>query len=94
MTVEQLGTYTDGLGKDLKKFEIKSERDEMGHLYIISTKEVYSYEDEGAADDKINEARMNSGFASAVKAFKAGKMNKAGEVVRPEPWQVTIKLNH
>ena len=37
---------------------------------------------------------MNSGFASAVKAFKAGKMNKAGEVVRPETWQVTIKLNH
>lgn len=94
MTIEQLKSYTDGLGDNLIKFEIKSERDEMDHLYIISTKEVYSYEDEAAADDKINEAGMNSGFASAVKTPKAGKINKAGEVVRPETWQVTIKLNH
>ena len=94
MTIEQLGTYKDGLGDNLIKFEMKAECDEMAHFYVTSTKEVYSYEDEGAADDKINEARMYSGFASAVKAFKAGKMNKAGEVVRPETWQVNIKLNH
>ena len=94
MTIDQLETYQQGLGDNLIKFEMKAECDEMAHFYVTATKEVYSFEDEGSADEKINEARMNSGFAGVTKAYKAGKMNKAGEIVKPETWQVTIKLNH
>ena len=94
MTIDQLETYQKGLGDNLIKFEMKAECDEMAHFYVTSTKEVYSFEDEGAADEKIHEAPMNSGFADVTKTHKAGKMNKAGEIVKPETWQVTIKLNH
>ena len=46
------------------------------------------------ADEIINDRRQIDGFEAASKKFKAGKMNKAGEVVKPDTWTVVIKLNH
>ena len=93
MRVEDLSGYVAELDK-LTKFEVKTEDDTVGHLIVTETKETYIYEDEQDADNKINDARQNPLFASATKKFKAGKINKSGEIVRAESWQVVIKLGH
>lgn len=93
MTLENLPEYAAGL-VNLTKLEVKTEDDTMGHLVVTETKETYVYEDEGEADAKINDARQNPMFAAATKKYKAGKVNKSGEIVKPETWTVVIKLNH
>lgn len=94
MRIEDLSTYSQALGINLSKIEMKAEDDTCGHMVVIETKETYVYEDESDADEKVNEARQNPLFASATKKYKAGKVNKSGEIVRPETWTVVIKLNH
>lgn len=80
---------------DLVKIEPKIEVVEgCTDLMVVFTKETYHFEDEEMADGKINAAREKNGFAGCDKKFKPGKVNKAGEVVRPDIWQVVIKLNH
>ncbi len=93
MRLEDLSGYVAQLD-NLTKFEVKTEDDTMGHLVVTETKETYVYEDEQDADNKINDARQNPLFASATKKFKQGKINKSGEIVRPETWTVVIKLGH
>ena len=93
MRLEDLSGYVAQLD-NLTKFEVKTEDDTVGHLIVTETKETYVYEDEQDADSKINDARQNPLFASATKKFKQGKINKSGEIVRPETWTVVIKLGH
>ena len=63
--------------------------------YVIKTKETYVYGDEQDADEKIDNARQLSGFASAKKKFKAGKISKkSGEELTPDTYTVVIELNH
>lgn len=93
MRLEDLSGYVAELD-NLTKFEVKTEDDTVGHLIVTETKETYVYEDEQDADNKINDARQNALFASATKKFKQGKINKSGEIVRPETWTVVIKLGH
>ena len=79
-------------GLDVITPEIKYEAD--GDLfYITKTKEVYIFGDEKSADALIDEARKNVGFAGCDKKFKAGKINKNGETVKPDSWIVTVKFN-
>jgi len=94
MTLENLPAYVQSLGSNLTKFECKSEDDTIGHMVVVETKETFVFDDESDADEKINDARQNPLFAAATKKYKAGKINKAGEIVRPETWTVVIKLNH
>ena len=94
MTLENVASYAESLGSNLSKIDFKSEDDTVGHMIVTETKETYVFEDEGDADEKINDARQNPLFAAATKKYKAGKINKAGEIVRPETWTVVIKLNH
>lgn len=63
--------------------------------FIVSkTKETYSFEDETEADTMVNDIRQDIGFLGVEKKYKAGKLNKAGDVVRPETWQVVAKIQH
>ena len=93
MRLEDLSGYVAQVD-NLTKFEGKTEDDTMGQLVVTETKETYVYEDEQDADNKINDARQNPLFASATKKFKQSKINKSGEIVRPETWTVVIKLGH
>lgn len=93
MRLEDLSGYVAQLD-NLTKFEVKTEDDTVGHLIVTETKETYIYEDEQDADSKINDARQNPLFASATKKYKQGKINKSGEIVKPETWTVVIKLGH
>lgn len=94
MKYTDIKDYIDGLN-NLRKIEITVEDDEemTGSFYITKTKETYVFEDEVDADEKVDEARRNPGFAGVDKKFKQGKVNKAGEVVKPETWTVVVKLN-
>lgn len=93
MRLEDLSNYVAQLS-NLVKFEIKSEDDTVGHLVVTETKETYIYEDEQDADDKINAAIASPFCLAHTKKYKAGKINKQGEIVKPETWQVVIKLGH
>lgn len=94
MRIEDLANYASSLGTNLTKIEMKAEDDTCGHMIVVETKETYVFEDEDSADEKVNEARQNSLFAAATKKYKQGKVNKSGEIVKPETWTVVIKLNH
>ena len=94
MLLKDLENYID-TRDELVKIEPKIEvSEETTDFYVTFTKETYHYYDEASADMKINAAREDKGFAGCDKKFKAGKVNKAGEVTRPDIWQVVIKLNH
>lgn len=84
--------YIDELD-NLTKIDISIERDECDNLYVVKTKETFTFEEEQQADEKVDSVRKDIGFAGVEKKYKAGKMNKAGEVVRPETWVVVAKLN-
>ena len=82
----------DGLVK--ATIEIDSTGGYDGVFYVTKTKETYSYDAEGPADDKIDEVKDNPGFAGVDKKFKQGKVNKAGEIVRADEYQVIAKITH
>ena len=42
----------------------------------------------------VDEIRRNPNFLGVEKKYKAGKMNKAGDVVKPETWTVVAKIGH
>ena len=88
--------YIDGLD-NLRKIEITIEDDEemSGSFYITKTKETYVYGSEAEADAKIDNVRLNVGFAGAEKKFKAGKVSKkTGEEISPDTYIVVVKLTH
>lgn len=93
MKLTELNNYVENLD-NLTKIEATVELNEFGNFYVMKTKETYVYEDEDLADNKVDYARQHSGFAGVEKKFKQGKMNKAGEIVKPETWTVVVKLNH
>lgn len=94
MKLQDLLTYIEELGENLMEITPKIKRDEdTGGFYVTITSEKFIYEDEHGADEKIDEVRRNPGFASSSKAYKAGKMNKAGEVTKPETYVVKVKIN-
>lgn len=95
MVLTDINNYVEN--KDcLTKIETVAERIEDGgdFFYVTKTKETWVFGSEEEADDKINEVRRDNGFAAAEKKYKAGKMNKSGDVVKAEQWVVVIKLNH
>ena len=94
MKYTDIKDYIDSL-ENLKKIEVTIEDDEEmnGRFYVTKTKETYVFEDEVDADAKVDAARKDNGFAGCDKKYKAGKMNKAGEVTKPETWTVVVKLN-
>ena len=94
MRYENIKDYIDGLS-NLRKIEVTIEDDEemSGNFYATKTKETYVFEDESSADEKVDAARRDLGFAGVEKKYKQGKMNKAGEIVRPETYTVVVKLN-
>lgn len=93
MNYKDLVNYIDSLD-NLKKIEVTIENsEEMDTFYITKTKETYVFEDEQDADVKVDSVRRDTGFAGVEKKYKAGKMNKAGDVVKPETWTVVAKLN-
>ena len=93
MRLEDLPGYVAELS-NLTKFEVKTEDDTVGHLVVTETKETFVFDDEGDADEKIKEATANPQCLAHTKKYKQGKVNKAGEIVRPETWTVVIKLGH
>lgn len=94
MYLEELQAYRDGLNACLSKMAVELEVDESGRTVVMTTKETYVFEDEGDADTIINAARQDYGFMEAKKKFKQGKINKNGEIVRPDTYTVVIKLSH
>lgn len=93
MRLSELTKYVEGL-ENLTKIETTTELSEFGNFEVVKTKETYVYEDEYLADNKVDFARQHNGFAGVEKKYKQGKMNKAGDIVRPETWTVVVKLNH
>ena len=93
MRLEDLPGYVAELS-NLTKFEVKTEDDTVGHLVVVETKETYVFDDEGDADEKINASIANPLCLAHTKKYKQGKINKSGEIVRPETWTVVIKLGH
>ena len=97
MKLDTLLTYieqcaNEGLTK--MTIEIDSTGDYDGAFYVTKTKETYSYNAESKADEKIDEVKDNPGFAGVDKKFKQGKVNKAGELVRPDEYTVVAKIAH
>lgn len=94
MRIEDLAAYSSNLGGNLAKLEMKAEDDTCGHMTVVETKETYVFENEGEADEKINSSIANPSCLAHTKKYKQGKINKSGEVVRPETWTVVVKLGH
>lgn len=94
MRYTEIKDYVDSL-ENLRKIEFTIEDDEemSGGFYVVKTKETYVFEDEADADRKVDSVRQDPGFAGVEKKYKAGKMNKAGDTVKPETWTVIVKLN-
>ena len=79
----------------LTKMEVVAELDEFNNGFnVTKTKETYVFEDESEADRMVDDVRRNPGFLGVDKKYKAGKMNKAGDVVKPETWTVVAKIGH
>lgn len=94
MSISSFQDYLNSLPM-LTKIEYKAEVDpNNGEFVITETKETYVYDNEEDADKRIDAVRQDLGFISVVKKYKAGKMDKAGEVVKPETWTVVAKLTH
>ena len=92
MKLSEINSYVE-TKTNLTKIEVTTEVDEYATgFYVVKTKETYVFEDEHDADVKVDAVRQDLGFAGVEKKYKAGKMNKAGEVIRPETWVVVAKL--
>lgn len=93
MSIDEIKNYVDAR-PELTKIEITAELGDVTYFLVTKTKETYVFEDEAEADKKVDEIRRNANFIGVEKKYKAGKMNKAGEVVKPETWSVIAKLAH
>lgn len=93
MTIKTIPDYiTAHQNEGLTKIEIKCDSDDIDDMYVIQTKETYTFMSEEEANEKIDAVRSMQNFIGVDKKYKAGKVNKAGEVVKPETWVVTAKL--
>lgn len=94
MRIEEIKDYVDARPA-LTKIEITTELGvDVAHFVVTRTKETYVFENEQSADKMVDEVRRDPMFLGVDKKYKAGKLNKAGDVVRPETWIVVAKLNH
>lgn len=93
MRIEDIKEYVDARPA-LTKIEVTTELNEVGAFMVTKTKETYVFEDETEADQMVDDIRRNPMFIGVEKKYKAGKLNKAGEVVKPETWTVVGKLTH
>ena len=93
MKVSEVQNYIDN-AENLRKMDLKTEySDDDGNFYVVETKETYEFADEVDADRKIDEMHQDPGFKAAEKKFKAGKINKAGEVLREDVYLAIIKIS-
>ena len=94
MRIEDIKEYVDARPA-LTKIEVTSEINEFNNGFnVANTKETYVFEDESAADKMVDELRLNPNFLGVDKKYKAGKMNKSGDLVKPETQTVVGKLAH
>lgn len=94
MRIEEINEYVNARPA-LTKIEVTSELGADVTYYIVTkTKETYVFESEAEADKMVDEIRCNPYFISVEKKYKAGKINKAGEEIKPETWSVIAKLAH
>ena len=94
MRIEDIKAYVDARPA-LTKIEVTSEIDEFNNSFnVTKTKETYVFEDESDADKMVDELRLNPNFLGVEKKYKAGKMNKSGDLVKPETRTVVGKLAH
>lgn len=97
MEYRDITAYIDNRAqKGLVKISVDFEDvdNDGSNLFVIKTKETYHFEEEKDADAFIDIMRQENGFVGITKKFKAGKINKAGEMVRPDLFIVTVTLNH
>ena len=93
MVIEDIKNYIE-VRPTLTKIEVTAEVDDTGCVSISITKETYSFEDELDANKMVDEIRRDPQFIGVEKKFKKGKVNKAGDVVKPDVWLVVAKLSH
>ena len=94
MTINEIKDYIEAKPA-LTKIEITTEQCEDATYFMVTkTKETYVFDNEEDADNLINKLRQYPNFIGVEKKYKKGKMNKAGEIVKPETWNVIAKLNH
>ena len=94
MHIEDIKEYVDARPA-LTKIEVTTELGaDVTYFIVTKTKETYVFEDESEADRMVDDVRRNPGFLGVDKKYKAGKMNKAGDVVKPETWTVVAKIGH
>lgn len=94
MRIEDIKEYVDARPA-LTKIEVTTELGaDITYFMVTKTKETYVFEDESEADRMVDDVRRNPGFLGVDKKYKAGKLNKAGDVVKPETWTVVAKIGH
>ena len=94
MRIEDIKEYVDARPA-LTKIEVTTELSaDVTYFIVTKTKETYVFEDESEADKMVDDVRRNPGFLGVDKKYKAGKMNKAGDVVKPETRTVVAKIGH
>ena len=94
MVISQIEKYISDR-PELTKIEITTELNgELVSFEVTKTKETYVFEDELSADAKVDELRQTLGFIGVEKKYKAGKVNKQGEVTKAESWIVVAKMAH
>ena len=94
MRIEDIKEYVDARPA-LTKIEVTTELGaDVTYFIVTKTKETYVFEDESESDRRVDDVRRNPGFLGVDKKYKAGKMNKAGDVVKPETWTVVAKIGH
>lgn len=95
MTHKDLQTYIeDKAMSGLSKISVDFEQDPnvAATLFnVLKTKETYIFSTEEEVDNFIDECRQDLGFAGVDKKYKAGKMSKSGEEIRPEQWIAIVK---
>lgn len=96
MTLDSINQYVKDLAaKGLTKIDvsISVDPDDYETAYIVKTKETYCVFSEAEADELIEDATQNSTCSGHDKKFKQGKVNKAGEVTRPDSYTVVLKYS-
>ena len=94
MRIEDIKEYVDARPA-LTKIEVTTELGvDVTYFMVTKTKETYVFEDESEADKMVDEIRRNPNFLGVEKKYKAGKMNKSGDLVKPETRTVIGKLAH
>ena len=93
MSIDEIKNYVDAR-PELTKIEITAELGDVTYFLVTKTKETYVFEDEAEADKKVDEIRRNANFESAKKTYKAGKMNRSGDITKPETWTVVGVIRH